>query len=51
MQRLWEHPAASPATWKRILRTALEEIVVTVEAGRLRLKLHWKGGDIPPSRW
>ena len=27
------------------LRTALEEIVVTVEPGRLRLKLHWKGGD------
>ena len=45
LQRLWEHPAASPATRKRILRTALEEIVVTVEPGRLRLKLHWKGGD------
>jgi excisionase family DNA binding protein len=48
LQRLWEHPAASPATRKRILRTALEEIVVTVEPGRLRLKLHWKGGDHTP---
>ncbi len=43
--RLWNHPAASVATRKRILRTVLEEIVVTVEPGVLRLKLHWKGGD------
>jgi excisionase family DNA binding protein len=43
--RLWNHPAASVATRKRILRTVLEEIVVTVESGMLRLKLHWKGGD------
>jgi excisionase family DNA binding protein len=45
LPRLWTHPAASAATRKRILRTVLEEIVVTVEPGRLRLKLHWKGGD------
>jgi len=43
--RLWNHPAASVATRKRILRTVLEEIVVTVEPGVLHLKLHWKGGD------
>lgn len=43
--RLWNHSAASVATRKRILRTVLEEIVVTVEAGVLHLKLHWKGGD------
>ena len=30
---------------KRILRTVLEEVVVTVEPGQLTLKLHWKGGD------
>jgi excisionase family DNA binding protein len=45
LPRLWSHPAASAATRKRILRSVLEEIVVTVEPGRLRLKLHWKGGD------
>jgi hypothetical protein len=45
LPRLWNHPAASAATRKRILRTVLEEIVVTTEPGRLLLKLHWKGGD------
>jgi hypothetical protein len=27
------------------LRTALKEIIVTVEPHRLRLMLHWQGGD------
>ena len=42
---LWNHPAASNEIRKRILRTVLEEIVVTAEADRLRLVLHWRGGD------
>jgi excisionase family DNA binding protein len=42
---LWNQPAASVAIRKRILRTVLEEIIVTVETGALHLKLHWKGGD------
>lgn len=45
LPRLWNHPASSSATRKRILRTVIEEIIVTVEPGQLRLKLHWKGGD------
>jgi hypothetical protein len=45
LSRLWKHPSASAATRKRILRAVLEEIIVTVESGRLLLKLHWKGGD------
>jgi excisionase family DNA binding protein len=45
LQRLWNHSAASAVTRKRILRAVLEEIIVTVEPGQLRLKLHWKGGD------
>src|SRR5215831_3042427 len=45
LPRLWNHPAASSETRKRILRAALKEIIVTVEASRLRLVLHWKGGD------
>jgi excisionase family DNA binding protein len=45
LQQLWNHQAASAATRKRILRTVLEEVVVTVEPTRLQLKLHWKGGD------
>jgi hypothetical protein len=43
--RLWNHPESSVATRKRILRTVLEEIVVIVEPGVLRPKLHWKRGD------
>jgi excisionase family DNA binding protein len=43
--RLWNDPTASTAIRKRILRTVLEEIIVTVEPRALHLKLHWKGGD------
>jgi excisionase family DNA binding protein len=45
LPRLWKHPAASAETRKRILRAVIKEIVVTVEPGRLRLMLHWQGGD------
>jgi excisionase family DNA binding protein len=48
LPRLWKHPAASAETRKRILRAVIKEIVVTVEAGRLRLMLHWQGGDHTP---
>jgi excisionase family DNA binding protein len=41
----WNHPAATVGTRKRILRAVLEEVVVQAEPDRLRLKLHWKGGD------
>jgi len=36
---LWNDPAASVETRKRILRTVLKEIVVTAEVGRLHLAL------------
>ena len=45
LPRLWNHPAASAETRKKILRTVVEEITVTAESGLLSLKLHWKGGD------
>jgi excisionase family DNA binding protein len=45
LPQLWNHPAASNETRKRILRAVLKEIVVTVESNRLRLVLHWQGGD------
>jgi excisionase family DNA binding protein len=45
LPRLWNHPAASTETRKRILRAVLNEIVVTVEPDRLRLMVHWQGGD------
>ena len=32
-------------TRKHILRTVLEEIIVTVDGNQIGLRLHWKGGD------
>jgi hypothetical protein len=48
LPQLWNHPAASSETRKRILRTVLKEIIVSVAADRLRLVLHWQGGDHTP---
>jgi excisionase family DNA binding protein len=45
LPRVWDHPAASTEIRKRILRTVLKEIVVTIEGNRLCLVLHWQGGD------
>lgn len=45
LPRAWDHPAATATTRKRILRAVLEEVVVRSEAGRLHLRLHWKGGE------
>lgn len=41
----WSHPAATSATRKRIMRAALSEIVVRVEADHIEMILHWQGGD------
>ncbi|MER9445758.1 recombinase family protein [Mesorhizobium sp. M0340] len=41
----WSHPAATPATRKRIVRAALSEIVVRIEGGIIEMVLHWQGGD------
>ncbi len=41
----WSHPAATSATRKRIVRAALSEIVVRVEAEHIEMILHWQGGD------
>jgi excisionase family DNA binding protein len=45
LPRLWNHPQGSSAIRKRILRAVIEEIIVSMEPGQLRIKLHWKGGD------
>jgi excisionase family DNA binding protein len=42
---VWEHRCASPEIKKRILRTVLKEIVVFIRNHRIRLILHWQGGD------
>src|SRR5271165_103042 len=45
LELAWSHPAATAATRKRILRTALNEIVVRKEGPVINMILHWKGGD------
>ena len=45
LEQAWEHERATPELRKAVLRAALVEIVATVEKERIRLLLHWKGGD------
>jgi excisionase family DNA binding protein len=45
LPRLWHHPSAPIDLKKRILRTVLKEIVVYVEKSRLRVLIHWQGGQ------
>jgi DNA invertase Pin-like site-specific DNA recombinase len=45
LERAWSHPAATVATRKRILRAALNEIVVRREGAVIDAVLHWQGGD------
>ena len=45
LERAWSHPAATAATRKRILRTALTEIVVRRDGAIIHAVLHWQGGD------
>jgi excisionase family DNA binding protein len=42
---VWNHPSSSPEIKKRLLRTVLKEIIVSVREHRIRLVLHWQGGD------
>ncbi len=45
LQTVWNHPDASPELKKRILRIVLKEIVADVVDDKVRLLLHWQGGD------
>ena len=45
LELAWSHPAATAATRKRILRAALNEIVVRKEGAVINMVLHWQGGD------
>ena len=45
LELAWSHSAATAATRKRILRTALNEIVVRKEGAVINMVLHWQGGD------
>ena len=45
LPRLWDDPHSLPEHKKRLLRTALQEIIATSEGETIRLVLHWQGGD------
>ena len=45
LPRLWQHEAAPFDLKKRIVRAVIKEIVVTVEATKLRVLIHWHGGQ------
>lgn len=45
LPRLWHHEAAPFDLKKRILRAVIKEIVVYVGATRLRVLVHWQGGQ------
>src|SRR5215813_4233834 len=48
LELAWAHPAATAETRKRILRTALHEIIARIEGGFIKMVLHWQGGDHTP---
>ena len=45
LERAWSHPAATAATRKRILRTAISEVIVRRDGATIHAVLHWQGGD------
>ena len=45
LELAWSHPAATAVTRKRILRSALNEIVVRKQGTVINMVLHWRGGD------
>jgi excisionase family DNA binding protein len=45
LERAWHHPRATAETRKRILRTAIAEIVAKVADTAIDLVIHWQGGD------
>jgi excisionase family DNA binding protein len=45
IEALWHHPGATAETRKRILRTAIVEIVAKIAGNTIDLVVHWQGGD------
>ena len=45
LEAVWQHPCATAEMRKRILRTAIAEIVATLTDGAVELVIHWQGGD------
>ncbi len=45
LELAWNHEGVTAETRKRILRAAIEEVMAWVEDRRVRLLVHWRGGD------
>jgi hypothetical protein len=45
LERAWSHPAATAATRKLILRTAISEVIVRRDGAIIHAVLHGQGGD------
>jgi excisionase family DNA binding protein len=45
LEAVWRHPRATAEMRKRILRTAIAEIVARLTDGAVELVIHWQGGD------
>ena len=45
LESAWSHPGSTAATRKRILRSAISEIIVRRDGGTIHAVLHWQGGD------
>mgnify|MGYP001424621555 CR=1 FL=1 len=45
IRRIWNHPRASPALKKQIIRTLIREIVADVDNDEVILLIHWFGGQ------
>lgn len=45
LPRVWNHPRSSLNLKKRIIRTVIKEIVVYLEEQKIKLIIHWEGGE------
>jgi DNA invertase Pin-like site-specific DNA recombinase len=45
LPRVWNHPSSSLELKKRIIRTVIKEIVVYLEEQKIKLVIHWEGGE------
>lgn len=50
VEQAWFSPAATPETRKRIIRTLIDEVIVSVADDALAIVIRWQGGDHTPLR-
>jgi excisionase family DNA binding protein len=44
--RIWQQPTTAARDKKRLLRAAIERVVVTGEDGSVKVAIEWKGGEV-----